>query len=277
MNIIYNQENFNNKISKMSEGEAKKLHILTDFDKTLTLTAEINGKKVSSIIGQLRACGYLTPNYATDSYALFQHYGPLEHDQTISRTKRLHLMEEWWTKHIELLIESRLNKRDMDDVISKNHIKLRPGVNNFFNLLKQHQVPIVIMSGAPAYMIQKQLEISGLLSKNVHIVANWYEFNDDGYVIGFKKPIVHSLNKYETTVSEFPFFKQLEERKNVMLLGDQIDDLGMIEGFEYENLLTIGFANEEKDEIKFDQKFDILITNNDDFSFINETVKKIIS
>lgn len=260
----------------MGGGQAQRLHILTDFDKTLTTTAQINGKKVSSIIGQLRACGYLTPNYAEDSYKLYQHYGPLEHDQTISREERLRLMEEWWIKHIELLVESKLNKHDMDDVVSKNYIKLRPYVDKFFNLLNKYQVPIVIMSGAPAYMIKKQLELAGLLSENVHIVANYYEYNKDGYVINFKKPIIHSLNKYEITVREFPFFDQLKERKNVILLGDQIDDLGMIEGFDYDNLLTIGFANEKADESKFDKKFDVLITENDDFNFINELTKKIL-
>lgn len=276
MGTIYSKENLDNIISAFSIGKAKKLHILADFDKTLTQTTVISGKKVSSIIGQLRAGGYLTQNYAEDSFALFKHYGPLEHDQSIDRPKRSKLMEEWWIKHIELLVKCRLNKDDMDHVVAKNYIKLRPGVAEFLNLLKINNVPIVIMSGAPAYMIQKQLELAGLLTDNIHIVANWYEYNNEGYVTSFKIPIIHSLNKYEVTVREFPFFSQLKERKNVILLGDQIDDLGMIEGFEYKNLLTVGFANEKEDEKKFDQKFDILITENDNFDFINELVQKIL-
>lgn len=276
MGTIYNKENLDGKINAFSVGEAKKLHILTDFDKTMTQSTVINGKKVSSIIGQLRANGYLTPSYPEDSFTLYKHYGPLEHDQSINLAERSRLMEEWWIKHIELLIQSRLNKRDMDDVVGKNYIQLRPGVDKFLNHLTKNGVPVVIMSGAPAYMIQKQLELAGLMNENVHIVANWYEYDAEGYVTSFKKPIIHSLNKYEVTVREFPFFDQLKDRKNVILLGDQIDDLGMIEGFDYDNLLTIGFANEKEDEKKYDQKFDILITENDDFSFINEIVQKIL-
>lgn len=276
MGTIYNKENLDNIISSFSIGKAQKLHVLADFDKTLTQTATINGKKVTSIIGQLRADGYLTPNYVEDSFALFKHYGPLEHDQSIDRPERLKLMEEWWIKHIELLVKCRLNKDDMDHVVAKNYIKLRPGVAEFLKLLNINNIPIVIMSGAPAYMIQKQLELAGLMSENIHIVANWYEYDSEGYVVNFKKPIIHSLNKYEVTVREFPFFNQLKERKNVILFGDQIDDLGMIEGFDYENLLTVGFANEKEDEKKFDKKFDILITEDDNFNFINALVQKIL-
>ncbi len=275
MGSIYNKENLESKIATMSLEKVENLHVLADFDKTFTKATEINGKKISSLIGQLRAGGYLTTNYSEDSNALFKHYGPFEHDQTISRPDRLKLMEEWWIKHTELLINSRLNKRDMDDVVSKNYIKLRPGVDIFLNLLKKYKVPIVIMSGAPAYMIQKQLELAGLLSDNIHIIANWYEYDQAGYVINYKKPVIHSLNKHETTVRQFPFFDQLRERRNVILLGDQIDDLGMIEGFDYKNLLTIGFANEKTDEEKFADKFDILITENNDFGFINNILVNI--
>ncbi|OGH89106.1 MAG: hypothetical protein A2537_00340 [Candidatus Magasanikbacteria bacterium RIFOXYD2_FULL_36_9] len=276
MGVTYNKENLEQKIKNFSLGKAKNLHILADFDKTLTQSGIINGKKISSIIGQLRADGYLSQNYVDESFALYNHYGPLEHDQSISRPERLRIMEEWWIKHIELLIKSRLNKRDMDHVVAKNHIKLRPGVSEFLKLLEKFGVPIVIMSGAPAYMIQKQLELAGLMTENVHIVANWYKYDTEGYMIGYKTPIIHSLNKYEITIREFPFFEQLKERKNVMLLGDQIDDLGMIEGFDYDNLLTIGFANEKEDEEKYSKKFDILITENDNFNFINEITKKIL-
>ncbi|MFA6424187.1 MAG: hypothetical protein WCV83_02620 [Candidatus Magasanikbacteria bacterium] len=276
MGLTYNNELIEQKVDAMSSNGAKKLHILADFDKTLTISANINGKKVNSLIGQLRADGYLTPNYAEDSFALYKHYGPFEHDQSINLEERSKLMEKWWVKHMELLVQSRLNKSDMDSVVAKNNIKFRPGVDEFLNLLKKYQVPIVIMSGAPAYMIQKQLELAELLSNNIHIVANYYEYDNEGYVTNFKKPIIHSLNKYEITTRQFPFFNELRERTNVILLGDQIDDLGMIEGFDYLNLLTVGFANEKEDESKFNKKFDIIITENNDFSFINEITKKIL-
>lgn len=276
MKLIPNEEKFNSIINKMADGGADKLHILSDFDKTITAISYINGKPVGSLIGQLRAGGYLTPDYAAASFALLEKYGPLENDQTIPRSQRMKKMEDWWTEHQELLISCRLNKHAMDTVIAATHMKLRAGTETFFKLLHQHNIPIIIISGGPAYMIEKMLDLAGLLTENVHIVANYYEFDKEGFMIGSKKPIVHSLNKYEIILREFPFFDRLTNRTNVMLLGDQIDDLGMVEGFDYDNLLTIAFSHKEEDEPKFADKFDVVFGGNDNFDFVNEVIKKIL-
>lgn len=276
MKLIYNEEKLHDIIQKMAAGKAEKLHILSDFDKTLTTISYINGKPVGSLIGQLRAGGYLTPEYAPASYALLTKYAPIEHDQNIPRSERIKQMENWWREHQELLIQCRLNKHDMDTVMETTHMKLREGVETFLKLLHQYNVPIVIISGGPAYMIKKMLDLAGLLTDNVHIVANYYEFDKDGYMIGTKKPIIHSLNKYEIILHEFSFFGQLKNRTNIMLLGDQIDDLGMVEGFDYKNLLTIAFSHKEEDKQKFAKKFDIVFGGNDNFNYINKIIKKIL-
>ncbi|MFA6547817.1 MAG: haloacid dehalogenase-like hydrolase [Candidatus Magasanikbacteria bacterium] len=276
MKLISNEQQLAEKIQKMAEGGSNKLHILSDFDKTITVVSYINGKPVGSLIGQLRVGGYLTPEYAPASFELFQKYAPFEHDQKISRPDRMKKMDEWWEEHSKLLIQCRLNKHDMDTVISAAHMKLRAGAETFFKLLHQYNVPIVIISGGPAYMIEKMLERDGLLTDNVHIVANYYDFDQAGYMIGAKKPIIHSLNKYEIILREFPFFEQLKDRTNVMLLGDAIDDLGMIEGFDYKNLLNIAFVHKEEDEQKFAQKFDVVFGGNDNFDFVNDILKQIL-
>lgn len=276
MDLIYNEKKLKKKIEKMAADKAQKLHILTDFDKTLSETSYIDGQPVGSIVGLLRAGGHLTPEYTTESYALFEKYHPFEHDQNIPRAKRVAKMQEWWIKHSELLIRSKLNKKNMDQAMIAGHLKLRAGVAETFRLLHQHNVPVVIMSGGPAYMIQKQLELSGILTDNVHIVACYYEYDDNGYMINYKKPIIHSQNKYEIILKDFPFFGQLKERTNVILLGDQIDDLGMITGFGYKNLLTIALANKKSNEEKFASKFDIVIGEPGDFNFINNILKQIL-
>lgn len=260
----------------MAHNKASKLHIITDFDKTLTDVAYIDEKPVGSVIGLLRAGGHLGPEYTAESYALFNHYAPIEHDQNIPRIERMAKMEEWWIKHSELLIKCHLNKKDMDAAMTAGHLHLRPGVIEAFKLLNENNVPIVIMSGGPAYMIQKQLEQTGIMAKNIHIVACYYEYDADGYMINYLQPIIHSQNKYEIILREFPFFEQLKERTNVILMGDQIDDLGMIEGFDYSNLLTVAFANKRELEEKFAPKFDVVIGEGGDFNFINNILKQIL-
>lgn len=276
MKLISNEQKTQEIIAKMANGGANKLHILSDFDKTITAVSYINGKPVGSLIGQLRAGGYLTADYAAASYELFDRYSHFEHDTHVPREQRMHHMEEWWQKHHELLIKCRLNRHDMDTVMESAHMKLRDGANVFFKILHQYHIPIIIISGGPAYMIERMLSQANLLTDNVYIVANEYEFDEAGYMTKAKLPIIHSLNKYEIILREFPFFAELKERLNVILLGDQIDDLGMIEGFDYENLLTIAFSHREEDEQKFADKFDVVFGGNDNFNFINETLKQII-
>ena len=47
--------------------------------------------------------------------------------------------------------------------------------------------------------------------------------------------------------------------------------------FDYENLMKVGFLNEEveKDLMEYKKNFDIVITNDGTFEFINDFVKKL--
>ena len=79
------------------------------------------------------------------------------------------------------------------------------------------------------------------------------------------------MNKDETMVHDFPeIYKRIKDRKNVLLMGDSIGDLGMIEGFDYDNLLKVGFLNDNvKENIKnYKKNFDVVITSDSDMKYI---------
>ena len=67
-------------------------------------------------------------------------------------------------------------------------------------------------------------------------------------------------------------------RKNVLLLGDSLGDLGMIEGFEYDNLISVGFLNENIEENlhAYKENFDIVIMNDGSMNYVNGLIKKIV-
>jgi 5'-nucleotidase len=77
------------------------------------------------------------------------------------------------------------------------------------------------------------------MTKNVHIISNNFIRDKQGKAIGIQEPIIHSFNKNETTIKIFPFYQEIAERKNVLLLGDSPGDVHMADGFEYENILKI--------------------------------------
>ena len=64
----------------------------------------------------------------------------------------------------------------------------------------------------------------------------------------------------------------------MILLGDNLEDIGMIEGFDYENLIKIGFLNENVEEnlLEFKKNFDAIILNDGEMDFVNKLLKEII-
>ena len=68
------------------------------------------------------------------------------------------------------------------------------------------------------------------------------------------------------------------QRKNVILLGDSIGDLKMGEGVKHQSQLTIGFLNHDIENLKelYMNSFDIVITNDESFEFVNMLLNQLI-
>jgi hypothetical protein len=92
-------------------------------------------------------------------------------------------------------------------------------------------------------------------------------FDSLGKAIDYKKPVIHSHNKDETLLSNFPeIYKKIAHRTNVLLLGNSVGDSIMADGFDHEALLKIAFLDKEdpsfeKKREKMSQSFDIIITD----------------
>jgi len=275
--IIANPEELQRKINIFREQGINKIHVLADFDKTLTKEF-VNGKKITSIVAILRNEGYLTPDYPERAKELHSKYYPIEIDTSIPIEEKKDMMLEWWKKHFELVIKSKLNKSDLANVINSENIALRKRAKDFFNLLNELEIPIIIISSsALGETISMFIEKENLLFDNIKIISNEFIWDDEGYAIEIKEPIIHIFNKDETIISKFPFFDQVKDKKNVILLGDSLGDLGMIEGFDYDNIIKIGFLNENIEQSLeiYKKSFDVVILNDGDFSYINQLMEQI--
>ena len=277
--IIVNPQKFQRLIQEIKKDGTQFLHVLSDFDRTLTY-AFVKGERVPSMISILRSSGdYLGEEYAKEAQALFQKYHQKENDPKITLKERKRLMREWWLKHYQLLIKSGLSKKHLKIVIDSQKIKLRKGAKDFFKLLSLIKIPIVIMSasGLGAEAISMFLKKEKCFYSNIYIISNSFKWDKNGKAIGVKEPVIHSLNKDETMVKNFPFYKKIKNRKNVILLGDSPEDVGMIEGFAYKNLIKIGFLNEDVNKnLKLYKKvFDVLILNDSSLYFIKSLIKKL--
>jgi len=284
MNIIIpNQKELNNRINEIKKDSANSIHILSDFDRTLT-KAFFNGEKTPSLISHLRNGKYLTADYAEKAKKLFEKYHPIELSKEISKEEKKKAMKEWWSTHYNLLAECGLDektiKQAVKDLIKEDKIKLRENAKEFLKILNKQNIPLIILSSAGiGNMVTEFLNEQKLMFKNIHFIGNTLEFNKTGKFGGIKdKKIIHVLNKNEAELKSLPVYKEIEKRRNIILLGDSIDDLGMIEGFSYKNVIKIVFVNyEDEDNLEeYKRNFDIIITNDGSFEEINNILLRIL-
>jgi len=278
--VISNPEKLEESKKLISEAGINKIHIVTDFDRTLT-TAFVDGKSIPSLISVLRDGNYLTPDYAPKAKKLYAKYHPIEIDPKIPFEEKKKAMYEWWATHFDLLIKSGLNKRDLKRVVESQKVKLRDGFGDFIVFLKTHNIPLVIISssGLGGDTISMYLEKEGKLYNNVHIISNSYEWDENGNAIAIRQPIIHMLNKDKTVIQNLPVFNVIKNRKNILLLGDSLDDIGMIKGFDYNNLIKIGFLNENTEENleHYKHNFDIVILNDYTMDYINVLLRELFA
>ncbi len=276
--IISNEKKLNETIKRISNQGADRLHILSDFDRTLT-NAFVNGEKVPSVISILRNGNYLTEEYTKKANELFNKYHPIEINPDISIKEKKKAMHEWWRAHFGLLIKFKLNKKDIKSVVESGKIKFKKGVLEFLDRLNENKIPLIIISsaGLGGESISMLLSDAGKDYKNIFLVSNSYIWDENDYAIGIKEPIIHVFNKDETSLPQH-VFELIKKRKNIILLGDGIGDVEMVKGFDYDDIIKIGFLsyNAEKLLDKYKEIYDIIILNDSDFDYVNKLINKLI-
>jgi 5'-nucleotidase len=280
-NIIYsNKENFQKTIENMKKWGLEKLHILADFDNTLT-KAFVNWQRTPSLVSVVRGKNWmLWEQCALEDTKLYEKYHPIEIDPNISLEEKNKYMLKWWEKSFNLFIKYWLSKEILEEIWKTDLIEFRDWVREFFEFTNKNNIPFIIISASWLWVesIEILLKNHNLNYPNIEIISNNYIWDEYWKAIWFKKPIIHSFNKWETVLKEFPeIYKKIKNRKNVILLWDSLWDHHMVDWFEYENLINIWFLNYKIDELleEYKKRYDIVITWDWDFSVVNEIVKEI--
>lgn len=243
-------------------------YILTDFDRTLTLGGSITSWSV------LAKSNEVPKEYVEERQKYYDEYRPIEINETLDYDFKNEKMKEWWKKHIALFVKYKLK----EEVILKacrdyRIMSFRDGAKDFLKKCFENNVPIIIISAGIGNFIEEFLKQHNCNYPNIYIVSNFIKF-ENGVAVGiYHNNIIHSLNKNEVSMPQ-EVKKVIENRKNEIVLGDQVGDIKMSEFSKREKALKIGFLEEnvEQNEDIYKKSFDIVLTNNGSF----EELKKII-
>lgn len=265
-------------IYNMQQAGPDSLQVISDFDMTLTRFA-YKGKRVPTTHNILDNRLLIDENCKKKIKKLLKTYYPIEIDARLSTEEKLPLMVEWWTKVHELLIEQKIRKDMLAQVVRESRSKLREGYNVFFDHLAKHQVPLLIFSAGIGDVLEEVIRQNHVFHPNVHIISNYMDFDHTGVLQAFKGQLIHTFNKREGALSHAAHLTELKGRPNVLLLGDSLGDLTMADGVSnVQNILTIGFLNDQVEERKelYVNAFDIVLVKDESLEIPNAILKNIL-
>ncbi|KAL3051519.1 hypothetical protein OYC64_001714 [Pagothenia borchgrevinki] len=266
-------------IGAMQRAGAGRLQVISDFDMTLTRFAH-NGKRVPTTHNILGHRLLIDEDCSKKIRELLNTYYPIEIDAGRTAEDKLPLMVEWWTQVHELLIQQRIRKDLLAQAVKESSAMLREGYKVFFDRLTEQQVPLLIFSAGVGDVLEEVIRQNNVFHPNVHIISNYMDFDQTGVLRAFKGQLIHTFNKREGALSHASGLRVLQGRPNVLLLGDSLGDLTMADGVsEHQNILTIGFLNDQMDERKelYVKSFDVVLVKDETMEVPNAILKCITS
>ena len=243
------------KLNKLVAEGRDKLHLLVDFDRTLTIGRDKNGKDISS--WEILA-SHLPPKARAKQHQLYDKYRPLE----LSGKMTSEESESWAHQVLKIFVESEINLLDIEKNFQQK-TDIRPHARELLDFSKKLGIPTVILSAGIEEMIDlwsKTFQVSPTL-----VLATKLITDENGKIVDWDRNIIHHLNKKEKGHKELTTIKR--QRPNTILIGDAIEDADMTEGDE--NVLRIRIYNPREDEKtskkafakKTFEKYDLIIEN----------------
>ena len=254
------------KINRIDLSKSK-FYVVADFDRTLTEGAS------DSTWGVFANANQVGDEYKQKRTALYNKYRPMEIDPTISDDEKSIAMTEWWQAHINLFYEYGVKEEAVKNAVAAGNLKYRDGAKKFLKKMYDLCVPVIIVSAGIGNVIEEFLKLENDYYDNIKIVSNFIIF-ENGEFKKIAGEIIHALNKNIVNLDEHSKHN-LEEIKNILLLGDGFADLKMIPEEEKENAITIGFLDEKIEENLelYNKGFDIVLTNEGSFEDVNKILK----
>lgn len=248
------------KIEKLKN--VKDYSVIIDFDHTLTTG---NSNTSYGIIPS-----YLGGEVQEEREKIFNHYRPIELDYTISCQEKETLMKQWAQSSFTLL-SKHTTKDIVNKAVENANLTLRPGTKEWFERMHKENIPVIVMSAGIGNIIECFLEKQGVLYSNVIIFSNFFTFSKDGKAYIDIENVIPTANKDYKLLPEN--IKQIiEKSRKVLLFGDIIEDIQMINKEQRDKTITIGFLDHNISEnlTTYLANYDVVLTDKEGFFNVQE-------
>lgn len=262
----------------------KRLVVIADFDRTLSRFRTKDGREGVATHGVLENYAPLGAEYVAKANALKEKYLPLENAEHLSFDERKGICEEWWSRAHGLLLHYGIRRIDVQKAVAEEtRLELREGCEDFFKILIENDIPLLIFSAGLADIIESYLatrifsvgyetkNTTTNIPSNIHVISNRMVFEGPGSgakLVDFASETIHSCNKGTVVLKSHSHLSAvLEGRDTVLLLGDSMGDVHMADSLEKSGKTTsttkIGFLNSQIKEAlaTYESLYDAVIVN----------------
>lgn len=266
-----------NTINIMLRDGPDHLQVVTDFDLTLT-KQHVDGKLVLSSFGLFGKCNQLPSSYTNESKRLYQKYRPIEIDPNLALEEKIEAMSDWMASAEKLLKGIEFDPKELSEVVQKYGTPLRDGTKELFEKLNEANIPVLVFSAGLGDAVEAVLKCHKVLLNNVKIISNFLKYNGN-QIDGFKnKKLIHVFNKNEHALEQ-DYFKVIEGRRHVLLMGDTTGDANMVDGMDDTvAVLKIGFLYDKAEENlhNYMNEFDIVLVDDQTMQVATEILSTIL-
>ncbi|XP_026479200.1 7-methylguanosine phosphate-specific 5'-nucleotidase-like [Ctenocephalides felis] len=232
--FIRHRESVEKLLNNIFRDGAKHLHVITDYDFTITKHTLDNGEPTPSSFELFKNCPSVPEDYRTMTHKFKKIYKKAELDTSLPKQLREKYMRDWWTKASNITKGFPFHEQELLDMAERYKYSLRDNVEDMFKTLHDRMIPCLIFSAG--------------LGNTVHAMLK----------------LIHATNKNESLLKNTEHYKLLEGRANVILMGDTLTDIEMAEGMKHNNVLKIGFipnAIAKENLCEFVKAYDIILVD----------------
>ncbi|CAI4231667.1 unnamed protein product [Auanema sp. JU1783] len=280
---IRNRQEVEEKLRTIVSGGREKLLVISDFDFTLSRYKDEEGKMCWTTHGVFdNLANRVDPKLSQIFHDLRDKYFPIEFCDKLTPEEKTPHMEAWWGTSHNHIIKAGFHKEMIEEFVKQANIVLKNGAEELIDNLDKADVPFIVFSAGIGNIIEMYFKHKlGCIPANTHLISNMMLFNDEGIASDFSEPLIHTFCKNSTVIrKDAQFYHDLDNRFNVVLLGDSQGDVHMAIGADKRGpTLKIGYLNDKVEKLldHYMEIYDIVLVLDPTMDVPNKVLDKVLN